>query len=184
MGTGYKIPTIKGKSSSLRSISRNIASRIEYKKPINILIAHENRLDYHTQKAHRLADWMKQTSEFNPIIDKDYFERNKSYSPNQIDKIERNMVKMTDAVVRLIAPSSKTGESRHEGPLREYRKSMRVRKPIIEIFYQGAHDSPNRPVQEKNYKYRIVIHKKRGEDLQKAIKRGWNEYLKIKEQKS
>lgn len=183
MGTGGKIPPYRGKKSSLRSISRmgkNLYSG--YKKPINILIVHGNRLDYHTQKAHRLADWMKKTSEFKPIIDRDYFDRNKNYSKYQINEIEKTMVNLSDALVRLIAPTSKIGESRHEGPIREIRKSINIGKPIVEIFYQGARDSPNRSLREKNYKYRIPIHLKKGESLQKAIRRGWEIYLRIKQE--
>ena len=183
MGTGGKIPQYKGKKSFMRSISRMGKNPYSgYKTPINILIVHENRLDYHTQKAHRLADWMNKTSEFNPIIDMDYFDRNKNYSKHQINEIEKFMANLAKIFVRLIAPSSKLGESRHEGPLREINKGINAGKPIIEIFYQGARDSPNRPLREKNYKYRIPIHIKRGESLQKAIRRGWEIYLRIKKE--
>ena len=91
------------------------------------------------------------------------------------------MVNLSDALVRLIAPTSKIGESRHEGPIREIRKAINICKPIFEIFYQGARDSPNRSLREKNYKYRIPIYLKRGESLQKAIRRGWEIYLRIKQ---
>ncbi len=181
IGSGGKIPQYRGKKSSLRSISRIGANPYSgHKKSINILIIHGNRLDYHTQKAHRLADWMRKTSEFNPIIDKDYFERNKNYSKYQINEIEKTMANLSKAFVRLIAPTSKIGESHHEGPIREIRKAINAGKPIIEIFYQGARDGPNRSLREKNYKYRIPIHIKRGESIQKAIRRGWEIYLRIK----
>lgn len=182
MGGGYKIPTIRTARSSMRSISGSSKHFTEKKrkKPINILISHENRVDYHTQKAHRLAEWLRTTSEFNPIIDTDYFGHKEPVSSTEIDRRERSMVKIADGLVRLIAPSSQTKEPRHEGPQREVRKAIKAKKPVIEIFYQGAHDSPNRPIQERNYKYRIPIHLKRGESLQKAIRRGWDIYEKIK----
>jgi len=182
MGTGYKIPMLKKKESPTRSILREASKPIkeETKKPINILISHENRIDYHTQKAHNLAKILRETSEFNPIIDTDYFKQKEKVSPTEINRREKIMVKISDVIVRLVSPSSKTGESRHEGPVREVRKAIYSNKPVIEIFYQGAKDSPNRPPQEKNYKYRIPIYLKRGESLQKAIRRGWNEYLNVK----
>lgn len=184
MGTGGKIPQYRGKKTSMRSISRMGKNPYSgHETPIKFLIVHENRLDYHTQKAHRLAEWMNKTSEFRAIIDTDYFDRNKNYSKHKINEIEKFMADLAKAFIRLIPPSSKLGESRHEGPLREINKAINAGKPVIEIFYQGARDSPNRPLRERNYKYRIPIHIKRGESLQKAIRRGWETYLKIKEEK-
>ena len=58
---------------------------------------------------------------------------------------------------------------------------MSAGKPIIEIYHIGARTSPDRPIQEKDYKYRIPIYLKRGERLEKGIKRGLEVYRKIKE---
>lgn len=45
------------------------------------------------------------------------------------------MVKEADAAYRLIAPTSQTNESRHEGSLREVRKIIKAGKPLIEHFF-------------------------------------------------
>ena len=44
-------------------------------KPIKILLAHDNRLDYHTDKAHRCAEWMDQKKEFEVIFDKKFWKK-------------------------------------------------------------------------------------------------------------
>lgn len=149
--------------------------------PIKILLAHDNRLDYHTDKAHRCAEWMDQKKEFEVIYDKKFWKRGEKTSKTETNRREREMVKKSDIIVRLIHPTSKSGEQRHEGAQREYRKAMRLGKPIIEIYYMGAKTSPNRPIQEKNYKYRIPIYLKRGERLEKGIHRGLEEYKRIKD---
>jgi hypothetical protein len=150
-------------------------------KPIKILLAHDNRLDYHTDKAHRFAEWMDQKKEFEVLYDKKFWEKGEKTSITETNRREREMVGKADIIVRLIHPPSKSGEQRHEGAQREYRKAMRAGKPIIEIYYMGARTSPNRPIQEKNYKYRIPIYLKRGERLEKGIQKGLNEYKRIKD---
>lgn len=61
------------------------------------------------------------------------------------------MVKEADAAYRLIAPTSQTKESRHEGSLREVRKIIKAGKPLIEHYFHDVRDSPNRTIPEKNY---------------------------------
>ena len=90
------------------------------------------------------------------------------------------MVQKADVLVRLIHPTSKTGEKLHEGAKREFRKAMKAGKPVIEIYYMGARTSSARRVQEIHYKNRIVIDLKRGERLEKGMQRGLDIYKKIK----
>ena len=149
-------------------------------KPIKILLAHDNRIDYHTDKAPKCAEWMDQKKEFEVIYDKKFWKRGEKTSKTETDRREREMVRKSDILVRLIHPTSRTGEKRHEGAKREFRKAMRAGKPVIEIYYMGARTSPNRRVQETHYKNRIVVGLKRGESLEKGIHRGLNEYKKIK----
>ena len=149
-------------------------------KPIKILLAHDNRIDYHTDKAHKCAEWMDQKKEFEVIYDKKFWKRGEKTSKTETDRREREMVRKSDILVRLIHPTSRTGEKRHEGAKREFRKAMRAGKPVIEIYYMGARTSSNRRVQETHYKNRIVVGLKRGERLEKGIQRGLNEYKKIK----
>lgn len=172
MGSGKKI---KERYKYKESTSKNPYFLKADERPIKILLAHDNRLDYHTDKAHRFAEWMDKKNEFKVIYDKQMWKRGEKTSKTETDRRERRMVKKTDIVVRLVHPPSKSGEKRHEGAKREFRKAMNAQKPIIEIYYQGARTSPNRSVQEKNYKYRIPVHIKRGERLETAINRGLNE---------
>ncbi|MHA1328130.1 MAG: hypothetical protein ACTSVV_13860 [Promethearchaeota archaeon] len=152
-----------------------------HSKPIKILLVHDNRLDYFTDKAHRFAEWLDKYSEFEVIFDKQFWKRGEKTSKTETDKRERKMVDMADIIVWLIHPTSKAGEPLHEGSQREFRKAMRAGKPIIEIYYMGAKTSPSRSIQEKNYKYRIPIHLKRGERLEKGIRRGLEIYKQIKD---
>ena len=149
-------------------------------KPIKILLAHDNRIDYHTDKAHKCAKWMDQKKEFEVIYDKKFWKRGEKTSKTETDRREREMIQKADIIIRLIHPTSKSGEKRHEGAKREFRKAMRAGKPVIEIYYMGARTSSNRRVQETHYKNRIVVGLKRGERLEKGIRRGLNEYKKIK----
>lgn len=150
-------------------------------KPIKILLAHDNRLDYHTDKAHRCAEWMDQKKEFEVLYDKKFWEKGEKTSKTETDRREREMVQKSDVIIRLIHPTSKSGEKRHEGAKREFRKAMRAGKPVIEIYYMGARTSSTRRVQETHYKNRIIVGLKRGERLEKGIQRGLNEYQSIKE---
>lgn len=149
-------------------------------KPIKILLAHDNRIDYHTDKAHKCAKWMDQKKEFEVIYDKKFWKRGEKTSKTETDRREREMIQKADIIIRLIHPTSKSGEKRHEGAKREFRKAMRAGKPVIEIYYMGARTSSNRRVQETHYKNRIVVGLKRGERLEKGIHRGLSEYKKIK----
>ena len=149
-------------------------------KPIKILLAHDNRLDYHTTKAHNFAEWLDQKKEFEVVFDKKMWKMGEKTSKTETDRREREMVKKADIIVRLVHPTSKTGEERHEGAKREFRKAMRAGKPVIEIYYMGAKTSPDRRIQEVNYKNRIKIFLKRGERLEKAINRGLDIYSKTK----
>ncbi|MFX1498372.1 MAG: hypothetical protein ACFFBH_12665 [Promethearchaeota archaeon] len=148
--------------------------------PIKILLAHDNRIDYHTQKAHRLAKWMDQKKEFEVLYDKKFWKKGEITSVTETNRREQEMVQKADVLVRLIHPSSKTGEKRHEGAKREFRKAMRVGKPVIEIYYMDARTSSTRRVQETHYKNRIVVGLKKGERIEKGLKRGLEEYKKYK----
>lgn len=153
-------------------------------KPIKILIAHDNRIDYHTEKAHRFAESMDKKKEFKVLYDKKYWERGEKTSKTETDRREKDMVQKADVLVRLIHPTSKTGEKLHKGAKREFRKAMRAGKPVIEIYYMGARTSSARRAQEIHYKNRIVIGLKRGEHLEKGLRRGLDVYNKIKNKKS
>lgn len=149
-------------------------------KPIKILLAHDNRIEYHTEKAHKCAEWMDQQKEFEVLYDKKYWMKGEHTSNTETNRREREMVQKADVLIRLVHPTSISGESLHEGAKREFRKAMRAGKPVIEIYYMGARTSSARRIQEIHYKNRIVIGLKRGERLEKGIQRGLDVYKKIK----
>ena len=152
-------------------------------KSIKILVAHDNRIEYHTEKAHRFAECMDKKKEFEVLYDKKFWKRGEKTSKTETDRREREMVQKADVLVRLIHPTSKTSEKLHEGAKREFRKAMRAGKPVIEIYYMSARTSSTRRVQETHYKNRIVIGLKRGERIETGLKRGLDVYNKIKNRK-
>ena len=152
-------------------------------KPIKVLVAHDNRIEYHTEKAHKFAESMDKKKEFEVLYDKNYWKKGEKTSKTETDRREREMIQKADVLVRLIHPTSRTGERLHEGAKREFRKAMRAGKPVIEIYYMGARTSSARRVQETHYKNRIVIGLKRGERIEKGMQRGLNEYNKFKNER-
>ena len=87
------------------------------------------------------------------------------------------MVKEANLVVRVVPPSSRTGK-RNEGALNEVNKAINAGKPVIELFERGAKDTPNRPLQQKNYGKLVQIHLKDGESLHSGFQRGLAELKK------
>jgi len=140
--------------------------------PKKVLVIHDNRLGYGTTKAHKLAEKIDKMKGFKSILDKHHWKPGEKTSPTETNNRERKMVKKADIVVRVVPPSSKTGEKRHEGGQSEVRKTIKASKPFIEIFERDARDSPNRSKQEKNYSKRIPVHLKSGELIEKGFKKG------------
>ncbi|MFX1366909.1 MAG: hypothetical protein ACFFAH_11210 [Promethearchaeota archaeon] len=145
---------------------------IEKKRPINVLIAHDNRLGYATNKAHKFAERISKDKNYNVILDQEYWKSKEITSPTETDRREKEMVKKADVIARIIPSPSKTGQSRHDGAQSEIRKGIKASKPIIEIFERGARDSPNRPLSEKNYSKKVPIHLKSKETLDKGFHEG------------
>ena len=149
--------------------------QVEKKQPINVLIAHDNRLGYSTTKAHKFAERLAKGRDYNVIIDKDIWKSREKTSPRETDKREKEMVRKADVIARIVPPPSKTGQNRHGGAQSEIRKGIRSSKPIIELYERGARDSPTRPLSEKNYNKRVPVHLKTGETLDKGFKVGIEE---------
>lgn len=149
-------------------------------KKVKVLVAHDNRLGYSTAKAHKFAERIAKKNEYDVITDKEYWEPKEQSSKTEIDRREREMVKKSDVVVRIIPSPSKTGQSRHSGAEAEIRKAIRSSKPILEIYERGARDSPGRNLSEKNYSKREEIHLKEGETLDKAFNEGIKKLIKKK----
>ncbi|MHA1315142.1 MAG: hypothetical protein ACTSSI_17250 [Candidatus Helarchaeota archaeon] len=167
MGTGIRSGMIGGNFYRSKSFYRGV------EKQLKILLVHDNRTGYHTTKAHKFADKLKKNPYFQVIIDKDIWQRNERTSQTEIDRREREMVRKSDLVLRIVPAPSKTGQKRHDGSQREIRKAIFNKKPIIEIFEQGARNSPNRSIVERNYRKKEEIHLKPGEQL----KKGFNQAL-------
>ena len=147
---------------------------VKKRPPTNkkVLVIHDNRIGYGTTKAHKLAEKIDKMKGFKSILDKHHWKPGEKTSPTETNNREQKMVKKADIVVRVVPPSSKTGEKRHEGAQSEVRKTIKASKPFIEIFERGARDSPNRSKQEKNYSKRIPVHLKSGEHIEKGFKKG------------
>jgi len=133
-------------------------------RPLKILVAHDNKTPGHTTKAHNFARQISKDSRFEAICDTHYWKKGEKTSQSEIDKREKTMVQKADLVVRIVPAPSKTGKKRNEGALREVRKAIKAKKPIIEIYEQEGKTSPKRTIQEKNYSKRI---KKRLQNKQK-----------------
>ncbi|MBA7578100.1 hypothetical protein ES708_19956 [subsurface metagenome] len=142
------------------------------KKTIKIMVAHDNKTPGHTTKAHKFSERLDKDPKYKTIHDQKKWKKGEKTSLTETNNREKQMVKDADIVLRIIPPSSKTGEKRHEGAKREIRKAIRQEKPIIEIFENGARNSPNRNITEKNYKRRAEIHLKPKENLETGLKRG------------
>jgi len=171
-----KKPSTKKKSTTPRKTPAKKRSPAKKK----VLVIHDNRIGYGTTKAHKLAEKIDKMKGFKSILDKHHWKPGEKTSPTETNKRERKMVKKADIVVRVVPPSSKTGEKRHEGGQSEVRKTIKASKPFIEIFERDARDSPNRSKQEKNYSKRIPVHLKSGEHLEKGFKKGIEELNKKK----
>lgn len=150
------------------------------KKKIKVLVAHDNRLGPSTTKAHKFAEKISKSPNFETILDKDYWNPMEKTSKTETNRRETVMVKKSDVVVRIVPAPSKTGQPRHDGAQSEVLKAIRASKPVLEIFERGARDSPNKPLSQKNYGKKVEVHIKEGETLEKAFKTGIKE-LKKKE---
>lgn len=147
-------------------------------KKHEVLIAHDNATPGHTDKAHALADELDKDPRFSTVQDRDMWDRGEHTSSSEIDNRERKMVDKSELVVRIITAPSKTGQERHEGAEREVRKAIHANKPIVEIFENGAHESPDRSQYDLNYTKRVAIHLQPGQHLMTGVKLGIKELKK------
>lgn len=140
-----------------------------------ILIIHDNKIDQYTQKAHEIGKMIDEIDGYKAVIDKDYWKPCEETSLTETNNREKEMVKEADGAYRFIAPSSQTNEPRHEGSLREVRKVVNAGKPLLEHYFQNAHDSPNRPIPEKNYGKRVLLRTEKGEHVKEKIQKKLDE---------
>lgn len=150
-------------------------------KPIHILFMFGEQLQHDYDKFQRVIELLNQKKDYEVLFNKKLWRKSLEVPETELNKRETEMIRRADIVVELVHPPSKSGEPRHEGAQREFKKAMKVNKPIIEIYYEGVKTIIDRPIQEINYKYRISIHLKRGERLEEGIHRGLEEFKKIKE---
>ncbi len=127
-------------------------------KKRSVLISHDNSTPGHRSKAHNLAERLNSGHHFKTIHDRDIWNRGERTSLYVIDRRERYMVAKSDNVICPIPASSKEGHPRHEDAEREVNKAIRAGKPVVEIFENGARESPNRSDYALNYLKRAVIH--------------------------
>src|SRR6056297_1879554 len=100
------------------------------RKPIKVLVMHDNRTGRHTAEAHKLAKDLNKDPEIEVIADYDHWKRGEKTSKTETDRREAEMVKQADVGVR-IAPSPKsTKQKRNDGAIREMQKLRNASKPI------------------------------------------------------
>jgi len=149
-------------------------------KPIYVLFMFREELQYDYEKFQRILESLNQKKNFKVLSDRLLWKKSHEELDFEINKKESEMVQKADVIVRLIHPTSKSGNSLHEGAKREFQKAMRAGKPVIEIYYEGVTKLLKHPFQENHYKYRILINLKKGENLEKGIQRGLEKFRKIK----
>jgi hypothetical protein len=180
MGGGIRFRT----KSPERTVKRGHPSLEDFQQPHTtgskskkhaVLIAHDNATPGHTDKAHALADELDKDPHFRVVHDRDMWDRGERTSSSEIDRREREMVVTSEVVVRIMTAPSKTGQERHEGAEREVRKAIHANKPVIEIFENGAHESPDRSQYDLNYTKRVAIHLQPGQHLMTGVKLGIKE---------
>ncbi len=177
--TTKKLPTKKRPPTKKKpATTKKLPTKKRPPTDKKVLVIHDNKIGYGTTKAHKLAEKIDKMKGFKSIIDKHHWKPGEKTSPTETNNREKKMVKKADIVVRVVPPSSKTGEKRHEGAQSEVRKTIKASKDFIEIFERGARDSPNRSIQEKNYSKRIPVHLKSGEHIEKGFKKGIEELNK------
>ncbi len=150
------------------------------RKPIKVLVAHDNRTPLHTTKSHNFARRLDKDPRFRVLHDQKKWKRGEKTSANETNRREKEMVKEADIIFRNVPAPSKTYKKRNKGALREVRKGIYRGKPVIENYESGARQSPNRLFYEKNYKKRVVVHQKPGERLMTGFLKGLKELKKKK----
>ena len=136
----------------------------------NIFISHQNRDDEKTQRAHQYADYIKENSDFDVTIDKEFFPKQQITNLAEINKIVSDNLRNSDIFVALYHPVKES--SRYERSAwynLEAQKAKFWGKPMIHVFLDGSHDSG---VVESSKSYKI--HYMKGEhwknDLIEQIK--------------
>jgi hypothetical protein len=169
-------------NQEINKLTEKTAKKRSKSKKNKILIAHDNSTPGHTTKAHKFAERVAKDPNYTTIVDKEVWKPGEKTSATETDRREKEMVRQVDTVARVIPPSSKTKQKRHEGAQREVRKAINQRKDVIEIYENGARDSPNRSLSEKNYKNRVAIHLKPRQKLETGLKKGMEDLKKKKQQ--
>ena len=173
--------TKKSSGSSSRRSSSNSRKKTKRnsKKDIKVLVAHDNRKGSHTTKAHKFAERLDKKKGYKAIQDTKNWKPGEKTSSYETDRREREMVKKSDVVVRIVPASSKKG-SRNDGAIREVRKAKAQGKPTIEIYEQGARKSPNQSSYDENYNKKVEVHLQYGQRLETGFKEGLKKLRKKK----
>lgn len=172
--------TKRTKKTTIKPKSKSSKARGKIKKPVKVLVVHDNKTKSHTTKAHKLAKRLEKDPNYKVIYDKEVWKKGEKTSSTETDRREREMVKKADVVARIVPSPSKTGSKRNIGALREVRKAIRAGKPVVEIYEKGGKTSSNRATYEKNYGKRVPVHLKPGEKLVTGFKKGMREIQKKK----
>ncbi|MFW9972057.1 MAG: hypothetical protein ACFFDF_17845 [Candidatus Odinarchaeota archaeon] len=107
-----------------------------------IFISHQNRDKEKTQRAHQYADFLKDQTEFDVNIDKEFFPKEQVTNLSIINKIISEAMRESDIFLALYHPVKDS--NRFERSLwydLEAKKARFWGKPIIHVFLDGSRDS-------------------------------------------
>lgn len=160
---------IKKASEKLTKQAERIEELPEDK--ISVFISHQNRDKEKTQRAHQYAEYLKENTEFEVNIDKEFFPKEQITSLAKINEIISKVMRESEIFVALYHPIKES--NRFERSLwydLEAKKAKFWGKPNIHVFLDGSRDS-GVVTGSKCYK----IHYKKGEhwkaDLVDQIKK-------------
>ncbi len=108
----------------------------------SIFISHQNRDKEKTQRAHQYAEYLKEKTEFEVNIDKEFFPKEQITNLAKINEIISKVMRESDIFIALYHPVKES--NRFERSLwydLEAKKARFWGKPIIHVFLDGSRDS-------------------------------------------
>lgn len=143
-GESEEVKDLEEKETEAKKKLAKQAERIEEQdnEKIVIFIAHQNRDDANTQRAHQYAKYLEENSEFDVNIDIKFFPKSQYTNLAKINEIISNAMKESDIFLALYHPVQDS--NRYERSMwynLEARKAKYRSNPIIHAFLDGSKDS-------------------------------------------
>jgi len=160
-GESEEIDTYEEKEEEAKKKLAKQAERIEEldDKDTIVFVSHQNRDDANTQRAHQYADYIREKSEFNVSIDKEFFPKEQLTNIAEINEIISKEMRESDIFLALYHPVKESNRFERSAWYNlEAQKARYWGKPIVHVFLDGSRDS-GVVKSAKSYK----IHYKKGE---------------------